>query len=358
LEETSKGWGTDATVKVGLTYNQKKEDASASGDTYVEWDDVETIEAIAQPLRTRHEVTLIEADKSAALRLKAESPDIVFNVAEGRLGPLREAEIPALLESLNIPYTGSSSETLSVTLDKAWTKRVLHRFGIPTPESMVCESMDYQLQGLTYPLIVKPLWEGSSKGIPNSSVVDNPRSLQKEVKRILEGYHQPALVERFLSGREFTAAVLGNGNALDVLPLVEVNFKSLPKEARPIYSYEAKWIWDTPESPLPIFECPAKIPYFLERKLVHLVKRTFQVLKCQDWCRIDLRLDERGEPYILEVNPLPGVLPDPRQNSCFPKAARARGLSYEALILKVFSIACKRWGLNETSNVREYSIRQ
>lgn len=352
-------------MKVGLTYNEKKPPKGGEQgrslppeDRFIEWDDAGTIQAIAAALGKSHEVVRIEANPQAAQRLKHERPDIVFNIAEGRVGPLREAEIPTLLESLGIPYTGSGPETLSVALDKSWTKRVVHRFGIPTPDFLICKDTHYYLNGLKFPLIVKPLWEGSSKGIPDSAMVETPQALRKEVGRVLSKYRQPALVEKFLTGREFTVALLGNGPSLRVLPIVEINLKSLPQAARPIYSYEAKWVWDTPESPLPIFECPAKIPSLLERKLGHLAKKVFQVLKCRDWCRIDIRLDEKGEPHLLEVNPLPGILPDPEQNSCFPKAARAKGMSYETLILELLSIACQRVGLHEdVPKSHYYSLR-
>jgi len=353
-------------MKVGLTFNEKRPLQSGGNgkrtflpeDTYLEWDDAETITAIAAALRKCHEVVLIEADEGSVQALRQEQPDIVFNIAEGRFGPLREAEIPALLDSLDIPYTGSGPETLSVALDKAWTKRILRRFGIPTPDFLVCEEPDIYLNGLSFPLIVKPLWEGSSKGILDKAVAETPQELRKQVKFVLERYQQPALIEEFLPGREFTLALLGNGSSLEVLPIVEINLNTLPRGAHPIYSYEAKWVWDTPKSPLRIFECPAKIPYTFERKLSHLAKRTFQVLKCRDWCRIDMRLDAVGEPYVLEVNPLPGILPNPKQNSCFPKAARAQGMTYEELILEVLSIACKRIGLSENaSRTRHYSLR-
>ncbi|MBI4437163.1 MAG: ATP-grasp domain-containing protein [Candidatus Omnitrophica bacterium] len=353
-------------MKVGLTFNEKRpllggrngRGVSLPEDTYLEWDDAETITAIAAALRKRHDVVLIEADERSVQAFRREEPDIVFNIAEGRFGPLREAEIPALLDSLGIPYTGSGPETLSVALDKAWTKRVLRQFGIATPDFLVCEETDYYLNGLTFPLIVKPLWEGSSKGILDKAVVETPQELRKQVKFVLERYQEPALIEKFLPGREFTLALLGNDSSLEVLPVVEINLNTLPRGAHPIYSYEAKWVWDTPKSPLRIFECPAKIPYTLERKLSHLAKRTFQVLKCRDWCRIDMRLDEKGEPHVLEVNPLPGILPNPEQNSCFPKAARAQGMKYEELILEVLSIACKRVGLSdEVSRTRHYSLR-
>ncbi len=345
-------------MKVGLVYNEKKEGAGVPDDQYLEWDDAETISAIAAALRKHYDVCLIEADDRVTQALKKEKPDIVFNIAEGRSGPLREAEIPALLDALAIPYTGSGPETLSVGLDKAWTKRVLRQCGIPTPDFLVSENTDYYLNGLSLPVIVKPLWEGSSKGITDNALVETPQALRKQVTYLLERYQQPVLIEKFLSGREFTLALLGNGSSLEALPIIEINLNELPPEANKIYSYEAKWVWDTPERPLKMFECPAKIPYMLERKLVHLAKRTFQVLNCRDWCRIDMRLDDKGDPHVLEVNPLPGILPNPDQNSCFPKAARAKGMTYDELILKVLSVACERLGLGEhVSSSRYHSVR-
>jgi D-alanine-D-alanine ligase len=192
---------------------------------------------------------------------------------------------------------------------------------------------------------VKPLREGSSKGILNSSLVHNPAQLRDEIQRVLTRYHQPALVERFLPGREFTVALLGNGREVQVLPIVEIQFEELPAEINPIYSFEAKWVWDTVERPLEIFSCPAKMPAALRKKIESVCRAAFSALGVRDWCRIDLRLDESGEPNILELNPLPGILPNPDANSCFPKAARTAGMTYEGLINRVLEIACQRVGL-------------
>lgn len=315
-------------------------------DTYAEWDTFETINAVKLALEENHyTVTLIEANEEAFERLRKTKPDIVFNIAEGFRGASREAQIPAILEMLNIPYTGSDPLTLSICLDKARTKEILSYYKIPTAKFIVVEEIE-EFDGnveLKFPLIVKPLHEGSSKGIFNSSVVSNKNELFVEVERVLKTYSEPALVEEFLPGREFTVAILGNGKDARVLPIVEIKFDSLPPEAKPIYSFEAKWIWDTPEKPLDIFQCPAEIDNKLREIIEKVALSTFKVLRCRDWCRIDLRLDRNGIPNILEVNPLPGILPNPEDNSCFPKAARAAGLTYSQMINEVLNAALKRY---------------
>jgi D-alanine-D-alanine ligase len=190
--------------------------------------------------------------------------------------------------------------------------------------------------------LVKPILEGSSKGVTDKALVRNRRTLVRQVDWVLSTYNQPALIEEFLPGREFTVALLGNGSSLRVLPIVEINLDTLPSGVNPIYSYEAKWVWDTEEKPLDIFTCPAQLEPLLQRQIEELCKKAFRVLGCRDWCRIDVRLDACGLPQIIELNPLPGILPRPEQNSCFPKAARAAGLSYEQLILGVVDAAVER----------------
>jgi D-alanine-D-alanine ligase len=197
---------------------------------------------------------------------------------------------------------------------------------------------------------VKPLHEGSSKGIYNANVVHDGVALRREAHAILEAYHEPVLVEEFLPGREFTVALLGNGEGTRVLPIVEMLFDALPQGMNPIYSYEAKWIWDRAESPLKIFQCPANVDPGLRHEIETICKTAFQVLNCRDWARIDVRLDAHGRPNILEINPLPGILPKVEDNSCFPKAARAAGLSYNTLIHTVLDIALERCSLRVAAN--------
>jgi D-alanine-D-alanine ligase len=336
-------------MNIGLCFNLKKpcRDPGAE-DLYAEWDDQETIEAVRSALATHHRVTLIEGDEEAFEKFRRLRPDLVFNMAEGMHGPSRELQIPSMLDLLRIPYTGSDPLTLALCLDKSLAKEILGYRGIPTPPFRVVHTMN-ALKKMkdfpSFPLIVKPLWEGSSKGIGNKALVGTPKELKEQLNTILTQYQQPALVEKFLPGREFTVALLGNGDQLQVLPIVEIQFDQLPPDINPIYSYEAKWIWDTVEKPLEIFNCPAKLSPRLRQKIQNVCRASFSALRCRDWCRIDIRLDEAGEPNVLELNPLPGILPNPDANSCFPKAARTAGLSYDALIQRVLEIACQRLGL-------------
>jgi D-alanine-D-alanine ligase len=290
-------------------------------------------------------VVLIENNRGLEAGLRASAPDIVFNMAEGLSGPDREAHIPALLERRGIPFTGSSARTLRTCLDKAATKRVLQQHGLPTPAYAVLSCAERLPALPAFPLMVKPLHEGSSKGIEQASVVQTWAALRARVAYILSTYRQPALVEAFVPGREFTVALLGNGVEVTVLPLVEICFAALPPTAFPVYSYAAKWLWDTPEHTLDILRYPADLPTDLVRRITDLCRRAFLALECRDWCRIDVRLDTHGQPQILELNPLPGILPNPQSHSGFPKAAAAANLSYAALIRRVLAHACQRYRL-------------
>jgi D-alanine-D-alanine ligase len=192
---------------------------------------------------------------------------------------------------------------------------------------------------------VKPVHEGSSKGITEKNFCRTPEETRAQVLFLLDRYQQPVLVEEYLPGAEFTCAILGNGAAARVLPIVSINFGALPDGAVPVYGFEAKWLWDRPENPLEMFECPARIDEALASEIEHVVLRAYQVLGCRDWSRIDVRLDAAGQPHVVEVNPLPGILPNPEDNSCFPKAARVAGLSYDQLIQACLRAAAERQGV-------------
>jgi D-alanine-D-alanine ligase len=333
-------------MNVALCFNLKRPlEESSSADLYAEWDDEETIAAVRSALALGHRVISIEGNEEAFEKFRELRPDIVFNMAEGLYGGSRESQIPTMLEMLRIPYTGSDPLTLALCLDKSLAKLVLSYSRIPTPPFRVVDDLKKKQEFPPFPLMVKPLSEGSSKGIGNSALVRTPKQLKEQISTILSQYHQPALVEKYLPGREFTVALLGNGAGLQVLPIVEIQFEQLPADINPIYSYEAKWIWDTVEKPLEIFACPAKVSPQLKKRIQAVCRAAFGALRCRDWCRIDIRLDEAGEPNVLELNPLPGILPNPDANSCFPKAARTAGLSYDTLINRVLEIACRRVGL-------------
>lgn len=326
--------------------NQTQVQSQESIDTYAEWDTWDTINAVKSAIEMFHQVTMIEADENAYEKLRQLKPDIVFNISEGFNGISREAQIPSMLDMLQIPYTGSDALTLATCLDKARTKEILSYYKIPNAKFILIDQIE-QVNKLrmNYPLIVKPVSEGSSKGIFTSSFVKNLQELKKETDRILSEYNQSVIIEEFLASREFTTAIIGNGNEAEVLPIVEISYNDFPEDFIPIYSYEAKWILDTKENPLEVFNCPAKINKQLEGKIKNVALQSYNVLRCKDWSRIDVRLDKNNEPNIIEVNPLPGILPNPEENSCFPKAARAAGMDYNDMINKVLFVAAKRYKL-------------
>lgn len=317
-------------------------------DEFAEWDSPATIAAVEAALSKLGKVVRIEATEDFPERVRAIRPDIVFNIAEGFHGVNREAHVPAICEFFGIPYSGSDPFTLTLCLDKARTKETLSFHGIPTPKFAVVDNLsdvDERTASLKLPLFVKPLHEGSSKGITDGNLCWDRDHLVNQIRFLLENYHQPVLVEQYLPGKEFTCGVLGNGEEATVLPIVGMNFEALPKGALPIYSFDAKFVWDRPERPLEIFQCPAKISRELQESIERVVLDAYRVLGCRDWARIDVRLDASGAPNILEVNPLPGILPDPAENSCLPKAARAAGIGYEELIQSCLRFAAARQGV-------------
>jgi D-alanine-D-alanine ligase len=336
----------------------------AADDEYAEWDSEETIAAVEGALSAYGEVIRLEANEDFPERLRRERPEIVFNIAEGWRGVNREAHVPAICEFFGIPYSGSDPFSLSLCLDKARTKEWLSYHGVRTAPFVLLrdiaelesflgqkksrngrKSSSSVLGPRSSLLFVKPVHEGSSKGITEKNFCRTPEELEAQVVFLLERYDQPVLVEEYLPGAEFTCAMLGNGEDARVLPIVGMNFAALPAGALPVYGFEAKWLWDTPENPLEMFECPARIDEALASEIERVALRAYHVLGCRDWSRIDVRLDAAGEPNVVEVNPLPGILPNPEDNSCFPKAARVAGMSYDELIGACLKSAAEREGV-------------
>ena len=341
-------------LSIVLAYNQKpivSEDeppgTGSRSDRYAEWDEPETIDAVAAALAHAGRVIRIEADAHFPARLLETRPDIVFNIAEGLNGPNREAHVPAICEFLDVPYSGSDPLALCLGLDKRRAKEMFRARGVRTPDFVVLDRTTGFAPPDHFPLpaIVKPLFEGSSMGIAEASYCETRAAVEERAAHVVECYGQAALVERFLPGREFTVAILGNGSGARALPIVEIAFDALPAGTVPIYGYEAKWLWDTAEQPLEIFDCPAELSPDLARDLEEQALGAFHALGCRDWARVDLRLDDDGAANVIEINPLPGILPDPRQNSCYPKAARAAGMSYDEMLLAVLDAALARHGL-------------
>lgn len=334
-------------MKIALTYNIKPEDMPADpllADKFAEFDTQETIDGILSAISTNgHSAVPIEANEYAYEKLRDKNIDFVFNFAEGIYGEDREAQIPAMCEMLQLPYLGQTPFVSALILDKAKTKEFLQFYNLPTSPYIVFRDINATIEYDRYPLIVKPVREGSSRGIMNDSVVFTQEALEKKVKSVIETYRQPALVEEYLPGREFTVALLGNGNHLDVLPIVEVNHAALPDGAARIDSYEAKWVWNDHFENSAI--CPVEIEEKLKLQLERISMKAFNAIGCRDWARIDIRLGENKRPYVLEINSPCGLLPDPKDCSRFPLAARAAGYDFNQLIGKLIDVAAKRYGL-------------
>jgi D-alanine-D-alanine ligase len=322
-------------------------------DAYAEWDSPETIDAVANALAAYGTVVRLEATPDFPQRLRESKVDIVFNIAEGLHGPNREAHVPAICEFYGVPYSGSDPFTLSLCLHKARAKQALTASRVATAGFVLVQT-EAELTAfaagtdappLRYPLFLKPVQEGSSKGITERNFVRHDGELLACGVELLRRYEQPVIVEEYLPGAEFTCGVLGNGSHARVLPPVAMRFDTLPAGALPIYGFEAKWVWDTRDHPLEIFECPARISEDLRAAIESTTLRAYHALGCRDWSRIDVRLDAAGAPNIIEINPLPGILPDPADNSCLPKAARAAGLSYDELIQACLLHAAQRQGI-------------
>jgi D-alanine-D-alanine ligase len=327
-------------LKVGITYNLKQEFPRRENqpiDFLEEFDSEETIDAIRKVLESEgHEVIKLSGDTGLIDRLRQASVDIVFNIAEGLQGRNREAHIPALLEFLNIPYTGSDPLTLSLTLDKAMAKRVVMSQNIPTPRFKKVERME-DLDGLDlrYPLFVKLCYEGSSKGVRLDSKILDPQSLEKKTRDLLKTYDSPLIVEEFVKGPEFTVGVLGNEDPF-VLGVMQIEIKGKPPEES-IYSLEIKREWEEKVR----YHCPPSIGQDLLKKIEEVALRSYRALECRDVSRVDIRVGEDHTPYFLEINPLPGLSP---VYGDLVIMARSTGWDYARLVKTIFHHALKRYG--------------
>ncbi|MBI3070785.1 MAG: ATP-grasp domain-containing protein [Deltaproteobacteria bacterium] len=342
---TGKSGGAHAgPLAVGFTYNVKRVKPraldgnmaiTAADDDEAEYDPPATINAIAEAIGALgHRVVHFEAGPELAQALTETPVDVVFNIAEGREGRNREAHIPALLELLGIPYTGSDVGALAVCLDKALAKRVVASHGLATPRfQLVSSTRTKIMKGLSYPVIVKPTFEGSSKGITARSVVTSEAEARRVATELIERYRQPALVEEYVVGREFTVGVLGDRRPR-ALPPMEIVFLNSEAEF-PVYDFAIKQEWDRRVR----YDCPANITAREQRALEVAAQGVFEALGLRDVARIDFRMDANGVPYFLEANPLPGLTPG---FSDLVLIGRAGGIDYNGLIGDILAGAIRR----------------
>jgi D-alanine-D-alanine ligase len=331
-------------MRIGLTYDLRV-GATAEGreddllgfvldDAQAEFDSPDTIEALAETLRALgHEVLLLGNGEPLLRRLlDGPRPDLVMNIAEGRgAGRGREAQVPALLELLDIPYTGSDALALAATLDKDCAKRLVRDAGLPTPRWALVASPADALPPLTFPVILKPAYEGTSKGIGDGSVIACAEQLPAAIARLLEAYRQPVLVEEFIVGDEVTVGLLGN-DPPQVVGLMRV----LPQRARPeefVYSLAVKR-----DMSLVSYECPAALDPADAAAVAAAALGAWRALGCRDVARIDFRL-RCGVPYFLEANALPGLTPG---YSDLVLLCHAMDLPYRELIGRILAAAQAR----------------
>ncbi|MGE4296777.1 MAG: hypothetical protein AB7E47_01995 [Desulfovibrionaceae bacterium] len=314
-----------------------------------DFDDPATIEAmIAHLEHCGYEVIPIEADRAAYLALHRlrERIDVAFNYAEGIYGHDRECHLPAMLEMLQIPYTGSTPLTQALVLHKAKAKDLLGAHGVPVLPHQVFRSADEPLApGLGFPLIVKPLAQGSSAGITNKSVVEDDAALRAQLAAVLDTFGGQAFVEPFVDGREFSIGMLGaaDGGAPTVLPWIEPNHAALPEGYHKIDSLEVKWVFEEQAGGSDYLRCPPEVPQRLKARIDAICLAVWDTLEMRDFCRIDLRCDRDGNPYVLEVNSPAGLIPPAiSTTSYFPLACRTAGLDYEAMLQRIIASALAR----------------
>lgn len=290
-----------------------------------------------------YEVSSLKADLDLweNLRKRKQDIDIVLNLAEGfGGGNTNEAAVPAILEALEIPFTGASTRNMHFTMDKEKTKLVLASYGVPSaPHVLVRKMTDLEAFRLSYPVIVKPVREEASIGITCGSVVSDSESLRRQIRESLSLYGQPALVEQFVVGREISVGVVGNGSDLHVFPPLEFAFSNTVPELQRLRSYEYKWGGGKEEM------VKASLSPVTTGKLEEYSRIAHLAADCCDYSRMDYRVTERGDIYLLEVNYNPGIGPNTHGlNNTLTMMASFDGLSFEDLIELIVSTARKRYG--------------
>jgi len=359
-------------LKVALLANLKKNAPKFPGMSDDHWDDLDsetTVEALLQAIRDGgHDPVFHEGDATLPEKLIADQPDICFNICEGHFGDSREAQVPSALEMLRLPYTGSRVLTLALCLDKSMTKRVLNWHELPTPAFQTFERLDEPLDDdMIFPLFVKPSREGTSVGISEKSIVHDEQQLREQIKHIFDAYRQTALVERYIAGREVTVGLVGNvggfaarrlptrlygqsrrtpgdlddlrAGGLLFLPPMEVDLKPFQSEDV-IYTNRLK----TDLADQLNYFCPAPLEPKQIEELNWLTAAVFRVCGCYDVSRVDFRLDENDnyQPYILEINPLPGLAPG---ISDLVIEAAAIHISHSELANRILDAAIRRHGI-------------
>ncbi len=329
-------------MKIGLSYDLKSEIALAQDhpdDALEEYDSLETVDGIAAALESLgHSVVKLSGGRKFLANILESDVDFVFNISEGRGNYRgREAQIPAVLEMLDIPYSGSDPQCLAIALDKPLTKKLVQSAGVHTPKWEIVsnrqEMKEVCQDSFPLPAFIKPAFEGSSKGIRIGCRVEDRDQMAMVIGTIFEQYRQPVMVEEFISGDEVTVGIVGNSP-----PQIVGIMRILPKKRSTnfVYSLEVKRDWQNQVD----YECPAQLEAKVLKKIADFSLRAFDTLGCRDFARLDFRLDRKGMPCFLEINPLPGLNP---KSSDLPIMAYKMGWNYQGLISSVLNAALNRY---------------
>ncbi len=348
--------------KVAVLANLKKNAPHIDGMPEDRWDDLDsehTIQSLMGAVRSGgHVCEFLEGDLTLLDTIRKFKPDICFNICEGHFGDAREAQVPAMLEMLHIPYTGSKVLTLALALDKSMTKRVLTYHDLPTPDFQTFERVDEPLDpNLKFPLFAKPSREGTGMGVSNKSIVRTETELREQLGYILERYKQPALVESYIEGREVTVGVVGNLEGPvarrlpddDYTPRIEAGLRFLPPMEVDLRPFETTDVIYSNRLKVALYDeltylCPAPLDRELLGDLNWYTAAVFRVMGALDVSRVDFRLDahDNWRPYILEINPLPGLSPG-ISDLCIEAAAE--NISHTDLVNMILDTALKRHGM-------------
>jgi D-alanine-D-alanine ligase len=328
-------------MRIGLSYDLKESIApqqASCDDAFEEYDSSETVELIATSLEVEgHTVTMLGGGREFVGKTLREKVDFVFNIAEGRgTYRSRESQVPSILEMLDIPYSGSDPQCLAICLDKPLTKKLVALEGVSTPTWRVINNRQElrQIDGCRFPFpaIIKPAYEGSSKGIRLTSVVEDTRQAIEVVENLLDKYHQPAMMEKIILGDEVTVGIIGNSP-----PKVLGMMRILPKQKNDYFLYTLEVKRNYLE--LVDYECPAGLEEKILRRLQTSSLKAFEALGCRDFARLDFRISPAGVPYFLEINPLPGL----GAHSDLVIMAKKMGWSHRQLISAVLNVALERY---------------
>lgn len=265
-------------------------------------------------------------------KIKDLKPDVCFNLVESLFGNSNyESHFAALLELLNVPYTGNNFNALSTCLNKITAKQILLANNIPTPNftQVKLNNTTIDIKNLNFPLIVKLANEDAGLGISEKSIVNNYMELTEQIKILQQNFNNDLIIEEYIEGREFNISLLGD----EILPISEINF-NLPNTLPNIVTYQAKWnknsLYFKGTEPV----VPAKVDKNLESLLITTAKKTFEAVQCKNYARVDIRLSKNNIPYVIDINPNPDIMPD----SGFANSAKAAGLNYLELLNKILML--------------------